>query len=195
MNICIYGASSSAISKSYITATEELAAKLARRGHNLIFGAGAGGLMGAAARGTMANGGKTIGVAPSFFQADGVLFKNCNKIIYTDTMRDRKQIMEKLSDAFIMTPGGPGTMDEFFEILTLKQLGRHTKPIAVFNINGYFDCIRRFLENAVEKQFMAENSLKLCAFFDRADKLLDYLECYEGEAAEISQMKDITPGV
>lgn len=194
MNICLYGASSTAIAKSYIAATEELGAKLARRGHSLVFGAGAGGLMGAAARGALANGGKIIGVVPSFFQVDGLLFKSCDKIIYTDTMRDRKQIMEKLSDAFVMTPGGPGTLDEFFEILTLKQLGRHSKPIAVFNVNGYFDCIRRFLEDAAEKQFMTENSLKLCAFFDRADKLLDHLEYYEGETSELSQMKNITPG-
>lgn len=191
MNICLYGASSSAISKSYITAVEELGEKMALRGHSLIFGGGAGGLMGAAARGALSGSGKIIGVAPSFFNADGMLFKNCDRIIYTDTMRDRKQIMEKLSDAFIMTPGGPGTLDEFFEILTLKQLGRHAKPVAVLDINGYFDYIRQFLENAVEKQFMAEKSLKLCAFFDRADKLLDYLESYEGETAVISQMKSI----
>ena len=106
-------------------------------------------------------------------------------------MRDRKQMMEKLSDAFIVTPGGPGTMDEFFEILTLKQLGRHAKPIAVFNINGYFDNIRRFLDNAAEQQFMTENSLKLCHFFGNADKLLGYLEDYKGETAEISQMKKL----
>lgn len=191
MNICLYGASSSAISKSYITSAEELGAKLALRGHSLIFGGGAYGLMGAAARGAAANGGRLIGIVPSFFQADGMLFKSCDKIIYTDTMRDRKQMMEKLSDAFIVTPGGPGTMDEFFEILTLKQLGRHTKPIAVFNINGYFDNIRRFLDNAAEQQFMTENSLKLCHFFGNADKLLGYLEDYKGETAEISQMKKL----
>ena len=114
MNICVYGASSSTIAKSYINPTEELGEKMAKRGHNLVYGAGALGLMGAAARGVLRGGGKIIGVAPAFFKVDGVLFDECDEMIYTDTMRERKGIMEEKSDAFIMTPGGLGTYDEFF---------------------------------------------------------------------------------
>ena len=106
-------------------------------------------------------------------------------------MRERKGIMEEKSDAFIMTPGGLGTYDEFFEILTLKQLGKHTKPIAVFNINGYFDPLRTVLENAVNKQFMSPQSLRLCEFFDRPDRLLDYLEGYSDSFTSIGDFKDI----
>ena len=79
----------------------------------------------------------------------------------------------------------------FFEILTLKQLGRHTKPIAVFNINGYFDPLRAVLENAVNKQFMTPQSLRLCEFFDRPERLLDYLENCSGVLYSISDYKDI----
>ena len=176
MNICLYGASSSAIAKAYVNPTEELGAKIAERGHTLIYGGGAAGLMGAAARGAYSRGGKIIGVVPSFLNVDGILFDNCTELIFTETMRERKALMEQKSDAFIMTPGGVGTFDEFFEILTLKQLGRHSKPIAIFNINGYFDSLIAQLENAVHKQFMNPEILELFISTDRADRLLDYLE-------------------
>lgn len=176
MNICLYGASSSAIAKAYVNPTEELGAKIAERGHTLIYGGGAAGLMGAAARGAYSRGGEIIGVVPSFLNVDGILFDNCTELIFTETMRERKALMEQKSDAFIMTPGGVGTFDEFFEILTLKQLGRHSKPIAVFNINGYFDSLIAQLENAVHKQFMNPEIFELFISTDRANRLLDYLE-------------------
>lgn len=176
MNICLYGASSNAIAKSYINPTEELGAKIAERGHTLIYGGGAAGLMGAAARGVYSRGGKIIGIVPSFLNVDGILFDKCDEMIFTETMRERKQLMEERADAFIMTPGGVGTFDEFFEILTLKQLGRHSKPIAAFNINGYFNSLIEQLNNAVHKQFMNPEAFELCMFTDNADKLINYIE-------------------
>lgn len=176
MNICLYGASSNAIAKSYINPTEELGAKIAERGHTLIYGGGAAGLMGAAARGVYSRGGKIIGIVPSFLNVDGILFDKCDEMIFTETMRERKQLMEERANAFIMTPGGVGTFDEFFEILTLKQLGRHSKPIAVFNINGYFNSLIEQLKNAVHKQFMNPEAFELCMFTDNADKLINYIE-------------------
>ena len=176
MNICLYGASSNAIAKSYINPTEELGAKIAERGHTLIYGGGAAGLMGAAARGVYSRGGKIIGIVPSFLNVDGILFDKCDEMIFTETMRERKQLMEERADAFIMTPGGVGTFDEFFEILTLKQLGRHSNPIAVFNINGYFNSLIEQLKNAVHKQFMNPEAFELCMFTDNADKLINYIE-------------------
>lgn len=176
MNICLYGASSNAIAKSYTNPTEELGAKIAERGHTLIYGGGAAGLMGAAARGVYSRGGKIIGIVPSFLNVDGILFDKCDEMIFTETMRERKQLMEERADAFIMTPGGVGTFDEFFEILTLKQLGRHSKPIAAFNINGYFNSLIEQLKNAVHKQFMNPEAFELCMFTDNADKLINYIE-------------------
>lgn len=191
MNICLYGASSSAIAKAYLNPTEELGAKIAERGHTLIYGGGAAGLMGAAARGAYSRGGKIIGVVPSFLNVDGILFDNCTELIFTETMRERKALMEQKSDAFIMTPGGVGTFDEFFEIITLKQLGRHSKPIAVFNINGYFDSLIAQLENAVHKQFMNPEIFELFIFTDRADKLLDYLESDVNSPTEARIFKNL----
>ena len=191
MNICLYGASSNAIAKSYINPTEELGNKIAERGHTLIYGGGAAGLMGAAARGAYSQGGKIIGIVPSFLNVDGILFDNCDEMIFTETMRERKQLMEEKSDAFIVTPGGVGTFDEFFEILTLKQLGRHSKPIAVFNINGYFDSLIEQLKNAVRKQFMNPESFELCFFTDNADKLINYLEYAVSEPEQAKIYKDL----
>ena len=190
MNICLYGASSNSIAKSYINPTEELGAKIAEGGHTLIYG-GAAGLMGAAARGAYSRGGKIIGIVPSFLNVDGILFDKCDEMIFTETMRERKQLMEESSDAFIMTPGGVGTFDEFFEILTLKQLGRHSKPIAVFNINGYFDSLIEQLKNAVHKQFMNPESFELCMFTDNADKLINYIEYSVNEPEQAKVYKNL----
>lgn len=191
MNICIYGASSNLIDKSYITATEELGEKMGKKGHTLIYGGGANGLMGAAARGFVKGGAEVIGVAPSFFQVDGVLFEKCSEFIYTETMRERKKIMEDRADAFVMTPGGVGTYDEFFEMLTLKQLGQHKKPIAVFNINGFYDKLTEMLENAVEQKFMTRKCLELAPVFSDADELIEYLENYADDNYDFSVLKKV----
>lgn len=191
MNICIYGASSNLIDKSFITATETLGEKLGKNGHTLIYGGSANGLMGAAARGFERSGAGIVGVAPSFFQVDGVLFEGCTEFIYTNTMRERKKIMEDRADAFIMTPGGVGTYDEFFEMLTLKQLGQHNKPIAVFNINGFYDKLVEMLQNAVEHKFMTKECMDLAPVFDNEDELIKYLENYDGDTLDFSVLKKV----
>ena len=192
MNICLYGASSNTIDEKYIKQTEAFGETLAQRGHTLVYGAGAGGLMGAAARCVHKKGGEIIGVAPSFFNVDGILFENCTEMIYTETMRERKQIMEQKADAFVMVPGGIGTFDEFFEILTLKQLGRHNKPIAIFNQNGYYDSITALLDNAIKEGFMTEKNRELLGVFESGEELLSYFENYKGEEAKpLSELKGI----
>lgn len=191
MKICVYGSSSDLIDREYIERTEELGRKMAMRKIGLVFGGGACGLMGAAARGVYSGGGEIIGVAPTFFQVDGVLFKKCSEFIYTETMRERKQIMEDKSDAFIMTPGGIGTYEEFFEMFTLKQLGRHNKPIAIFNIKGYYDEMLTMLEKTVKGNFMREESLNLYKAFTDIDEMLDYIENYNEDAKSIEELKII----
>ena len=191
MNICLYGASSTEIDNSYITATETLGEVIGTKGHNMVYGGGKNGLMGAAARGVVRGGGKVIGVAPSFFQIDGVLFEDCAEFIYTETMRERKQIMEQRSDAFIVVPGGIGTFDEFFEIFTLRQLGRHNKPIAIFNINGYYDNLVKMLENAVNERFMTCKALELAPVFNDALALVEHLESYDGAEYDFSVLKKV----
>jgi len=191
MQICVYGASSNTIDPSYLSAGEELGRAMAARGHGLVFGGGAQGMMGAAARGVTAGGGTILGIAPSFFNVDGVLYPDCTEFIYTDTMRERKQLMEDHSDAFVTTPGGIGTFEEFFEILTLKQLGRHNKPIAVFNIDGYYDDMQRMVETAVRQNFLQEACLGLYGVFTRTDDLLRSLEEYDADALDVRHLKNI----
>ncbi len=191
MNICIYGASSNEIDKIYIDKVETLGALLAKGGHTLIFGGGGNGVMGASARGVHSKSGKIIGVVPSFLNVDGMLFDKCDELIYTETMRDRKQKMEDLSDAFIMAPGGIGTYEEFFEILTLKQLGRHNKAIVVYNINSYFDEFLRMLEKTAETGFMKKTCLDIFMVTDDENKIIDYLENYIPEDADVKKFKNI----
>lgn len=192
MNICLYGASSEAINKFYIEGVETLGREMAKRGHVLVYGGGARGLMGAAARGMRAGGGKIIGVSPAFFNIDGVVFKDCTELIVTETMRQRKQIMEDKADAFIMVPGGIGTFDEFFEILTLKQIGRHSKAIAILNLNGYFNEIFRLLQKAMDEKFMKEACHELTAAFTDIYEMLDYIENYNGHLVDIKDMKHLS---
>ena len=115
MNICVYGASSKVLDKSYTDAGVELGKLMAGHGHSLVFGGGCGGLMGAVADGMHQKGGYIKGVSPRYFDVDGILFEHCDELIMTDTMRERKQIMEDSSDAFITTPGGTGTFEEFLK--------------------------------------------------------------------------------
>ena len=191
MNICLYGSSSNAIDKKFITDTQKLGEMMAKRGHGLVYGGGAHGLMGAAARGVYSCGGKIVGVSPRFFETDGVLYENCSEFIYTVTMRERKQIMEDRSDAFIVVPGGIGTFDEFFEILTLKQLGRHSKAIAIYNIDGYYNELNAMVENAISKNFMKDTCRKLYKYFTNPEEMLDYIENYEGEDIGVRYFKNV----
>ena len=115
-------------------------------------------------------------LAPEFFKKDGILFQQCTHFYFTETMRQRKEIMENLSQAFVMAPGGIGTLEEFFEILTLKQLGRHAKPIAVLNTRGYYDSLNALLEHAVEQNFLERDVLPMYRLFSEPEELVQSLE-------------------
>ena len=172
MNICLYGASSDAIAPDYITATEALGEHLARHGHSLVY------------RG----GGHIVGVVPSFLRVDGILYDRCDEMVYTDTMRERKQVMEERADAFIVTPGGIGTYEEFFEIYTLKQLGRHGKPIVIYNIGGYYDQLLAMLEHTVAQGFMRPASLELYMVAENPSQALAQM-CAGCETVDIRRTK------
>ena len=161
MDICIFGASGDHIDPVYISRTEALGRLLAQRGHSLIFGGGAHGLMGAAARGFTAGGGRITGVAPRFFDLPGVLYPACDEFVWPESMRDRKKYMEDRADSFIVAPGGIGTYEEFFEVLTLKQLARHAKPIVLFNVNGFFDRLLALIRENVDEGFIREQTPEL----------------------------------
>ena len=184
MNICVFGASSREIDKKYIKASEELGFEIGRRGHSLVFGGGGSGVMGAVACSVYKYGGEITGVAPSFFNVDGVLYKNCSELIFTETIRERKQVMEDRSDAFVVAPGGIGTFEEFFEMLTLKQLLRHNKSIVLYNYAGFYEWVNELIKNAAHEHFLKESSLRLYEMCDDAKAVLDYIESYAEATVE-----------
>ena len=199
MEICVFGASSSIIDVSYIDEIHRLGKEIARRGHSIVYGAGASGLMGAVARGVKEKGGKITGVVPNFFKdedmgVDGMLFKDCTELIITESMRERKFIMEEKADAFVVVPGGIGTFEEFFEVFTLKQLERHNKAIAVLNVNGYYDPMLEMLENATQHRFIRAACSRLFEVFTDSDEMLDYIENYKPAEINIFDMKNIEKG-
>lgn len=191
MKICVYGAASDKINDKYKEAGKLLGEKLARRGHGLVFGAGDNGVMGAVARGVYEQGGESIGISPRFFNVDGILFQHCTELVYTDTMRERKKILEDSSDAFIIAPGGVGTLDEFYEILTLKQLQQHNKPIAIFNFDGYYDGILEWMKVAVLKEFISDITIDLYKISDDVDEILDYIENYKPKAEDVNRLRNL----
>lgn len=191
MKITVYGAASDQIDKKYKDAGELLGKTMAQRGHDLVFGAGDNGVMGAVARGVKSGNGEIIGVSPTFFDVDGILYPDCTNLIYTETMRERKKILEDEADAFIIAPGGVGTLDEFFEILTLKQLQQHNKAIAIYNFDGYFDGILEWLKTATEKEFISDITLGLYQVYDDVDQMLDYIENYKPKAEDVHRLRNL----
>ncbi len=191
MNICVFGGSSNSVGAEYIEAGILFGRVLAEKGHGLVFGGGAGGLMGAAARGAYSAQGKITGVAPSFFNVDGVLFKECTEFVFTETMRQRKQKMEEMSEAFVMLPGGIGTLDEFFEIFTLKQLGRHGKPVGILNTGGYYDGLLAMLDKIVSEGFMLSECRDILAVSDLPEELIRKLEAEHEQNVPAAMHKNI----
>lgn len=189
MNICIFGASSDIIDKKYSEAAYNLSGKLAEKGHSLVFGGGGCGVMGACARGFYDNGASVLGVAPKFMEEYNLFSKFCTEFKLTETMAERKTFMENSSDAFIIAPGGIGTYEEFFEVYTLKQLGRHNKAIVIFNPYGYYDKMLEMLHYTVKENFLKDSSLELIKTFSEAEPLIHYLESYEGTDTDVMSVR------
>ncbi len=192
MKICIFGAASAQIDRCYVEAVEDLAEKMAKRGHSLVFGAGGSGLMGAAVRGTKRGGGYIHGVIPKFFREERLesIYDQCDELTFTDTMAERKTTMEDDCDAFIIVPGGIGTLEEFYEVITLKQLGRHHKAIAFYNLNGYYDTLEKFMHEMSEKKFMAAACHEMYRIFTDAEELFAYLETYVPDVTSARVLKN-----
>ena len=149
MNVCLYGSGSRKIDKIYTDNAYELGCQLAKNGHTLVFGGGDTGMMGACSKGVYDNNGKSIGIAPEWIGNFEPLCEKCSEFIHVDTMDERKNKFLEKSDAFIITPGGIGTMDEFF-----KKLKQHNKEIIIFNIDGFFNKMLEMIDEMSEKGFL-----------------------------------------
>ena len=175
--VCVFGSSSEAIDRRYLDAAYSLGAAICRRGEGMIFGAGKDGIMGAAARGYISEGGVPTGVSPYFFRERNVLLEECN-LVFTDSMRERKAYMEDNSDAFVICAGGIGTLEEFFEVLTLKQLGRHKKPIVIYNLLGCYDGLIELMENAIRGKFLSEDTRSLYSVVETEEEVFEIIDGY-----------------
>ena len=147
--------------------------------------------MGAAARGVRRGGGRIIGIIPAFFRDEAIeeIFDEYDDMIYTNTMAERITTMANISDAFITVPGGIGTFEEFFEVITLKQLGRHTKPIAIFDVNNYYNKLDEFLQMSVKEKFISENCKTLYDYSNNIDEILDYIENDDRKTNDVHDLK------
>lgn len=177
--ICVYSSSSCTIDKIYFDAAAELGREIALRGDIFLFGGGLIGLMGASAKAVHQHGGKVIGVIPEALNVKGVVYENCDELIETPGMRERKAIMDSRSDAFIAMPGGYGTLEEILEIITLKQLKYHNKPIAILNINGFYHKLLEQFELVIEQQFAKPECRKLYFVTDSIPEALEYIDTYQ----------------
>ncbi len=175
MRICLYGSGSRKIDKIYTDAAYELGCLMAQKGHTLVFGGGDTGMMGACAHGVQDNNGKSIGIAPEWIGDFEPLCENCSEFIYVDTMDERKNKFVENSDAFIISPGGIGTLDEFFEIITLRKLKRHDKEIVVFNIDGFYDTMIKMIDEMGEKGFLYKQT-ELFKVANTAEDIFEYLD-------------------
>lgn len=178
-NICIFASSSNEIDNSYFKAASELGELIGKVGNNIIHGGGKIGLMGSIAQSVQANGGKVLGIIPERLNVEGVASETDDETIVTDNMRERKLIMKKLSNAFIVLPGGFGTLEEVMEVLTLKQLKYHAKPIVFLNTNGFYSELLSFFEKFYSEKFALSDCKKLYYIATNPHDAMNYIKHYQ----------------
>ena len=171
-SICVFCGSSEGNDTQIIEAAEQLGKTLAENNITLVYGAAKIGVMGLVAKATLDSNGKVIGIIPEFLKLKEVVHLGLTEIITTQNMHERKLKMQELSNGFIALPGGVGTLEELFEILTWLQLGLHSKPIGVLNVNHFYDDLLSLLENMVRKGFLTINNFELLLVDNNIDSLL-----------------------
>ncbi|NMA02882.1 MAG: TIGR00730 family Rossman fold protein [Clostridia bacterium] len=176
--ICVYSSSSTVIDKVYFEVARKLGVEMARKKYGLIFGGGMVGLMGETAKGIHQESGKVIGVIPEVLNKPGIVYSLCDELVVTETLRERKAIMDERSAGFIALPGGFGTLEELLEIITLKQLQYHNKPIVILNIQGFYDGLIEVFEKIIELKFAKNDCRQLYFVTEDVGEALDYIENY-----------------
>lgn len=174
----MYCSSSDAVHPKYFEVARELGTAIARECGTLVYGGTHIGLMGEIARATYAAGGKVIGVIPQIIHQRGLAYDQAHEVVLTRDLRERKHEMESRSDAFIALPGGVGTFEEVLEMLALKQLKVHTKPIILLNQDGYYDPLIALLEHAIRGKFMKAGSRLLYFNAPTVADAMDHLRNY-----------------
>jgi uncharacterized protein (TIGR00730 family) len=182
--ICVFAGSSAGVRPAYRTAAQAMGRALATRGINLVYGGGRVGLMGMLADAVLASGGHVTGVIPHALAAREVAHLGLTDLRVVGSMHERKALMADLADGFIALPGGWGTLDELFEILTWGQLGLHQKPCGLLNADGYFDRLLSFVDHSIAEGFVRREYRRMIAVSESPDELLAILASYEPPAVE-----------
>jgi uncharacterized protein (TIGR00730 family) len=177
--IVVFCGSSEGTDSRVLKAAYELGATLARMGMVLVYGAARIGVMGVVAKGALEHGGEVIGVIPDFLKKKEVFHTGLTELIITETMHQRKLKMHELSDAVMALPGGFGTLEELFEMITWAQLGLHQKPIGILNINGFYDDLLRMLEKMVAQKFLRKENYEMLLVHHELSVLLAMMEDYK----------------
>lgn len=176
--VCVFTGSSPGLREEYAASASALGRELCRRGLGLVYGGANVGLMGVLADAVLAAGGDVIGVIPEPLVGYEVAHAGLSDLRVTDSMHERKATMAELSDGFIALPGGLGTLEEFFEVLTWAQLGFHGKPCGVLNPGGYYDGLLRFLDHCVDERFVKPVHRELVLVADTPAVLLDHMAAH-----------------
>ena len=180
--IAVYCGSSSGLNGIYRDAAANLGRLLAERNTEVVFGGGKVGLMGYLADAVLKAGGRVTGIIPAFLHVKEVAHEGLTEMITVDTMHERKTLIYEISDAFIALPGGFGTLDELFEMLTWGQLGLHQKPVGILNVNGYFNAILDGIDNMLAEGFLKLENRNMIQVSGQADDLLQKLQDYRAPA-------------
>jgi uncharacterized protein (TIGR00730 family) len=178
-SVCVFCGSSPGRRPDYTTSARRLGHALAAARKRLVYGGGNVGLMGVLADAALEGGGEVTGVIPRHLVDREVAHSGLSYLRIVDSMHQRKQLMADLSDAFVVLPGGLGTLEEFFEVWTWGQLGLHRKPYGLLNVAGYFDPLLAFLDHSVEERFVSSDHRALLRVADDVDELLASLEMHE----------------
>ncbi|MEE4196067.1 MAG: TIGR00730 family Rossman fold protein [Bacteroidales bacterium] len=176
--IAVFCGSSSGNNGNYRSEAHRLGQILAKKNIRLIYGGAKIGIMGAVAEGVLSEGGKAIGVLPRFLQSKEIAHDKLTQLILVDNMHERKTRMHEMSDGVIALPGGFGTMEELFEMLTWAQLGLHQKPIGVLNIDGFYDPLVSLLENMVDKGLLKQKNREMLLIDNHIETLLQRMDNY-----------------
>jgi uncharacterized protein (TIGR00730 family) len=175
MKIAVYCASSTAVSPDNLSLGFDLGAAIAKKGHELVWGGGAISVMGEVAKGARTHGGRTIGVIPERLMNVEFIDHDSTELHVVSDMRERKGLIEKLSDSFIALPGGIGTLEEFFEIWVGRYLGFHSKPIAVLDPANVYGSLRNALDDLTQKNFMKPGQHELVSWCSNVDDAINHV--------------------
>lgn len=175
-SICVYCGSSDDIDPAYRQAAKDLGKLIGSQGDQLIYGGGSVGLMGDCARAVHEHGGRVVGVIPESLTTAEIAYHNADELIITQTMRERKQIMDDRADAFVVLPGGFGTLEELAEILVLKILKYTDRPLIIVNPDGFYDPLMELFNHFVEKKFAKPKHLALVSFVDLVEDVYGLID-------------------